>query len=204
MKTIRNFSVFALTLSLALALQATPNYWAAAYTAAYGEDTTGGKATGYYSGYYCTVAKAQELFGSSEVDAVTAYLKDNYIMAQTQLAEASAAYLGGAGDVGKMGIVDYANGQYGLKANYGNRLASVGSEYLAMLFYNDGQNRAVRAMVNDYDDTLNGNAFFTDNALASSSSADKSGAWVKTIPEPTSGLLLLLGVAGLALRRKRK
>jgi len=31
------------------------------------------------------------------------------------------------------------------------------------------------------------------------------GAWTAaTIPEPTSGLLLLLGVAGLALKRKQK
>ena len=29
------------------------------------------------------------------------------------------------------------------------------------------------------------------------------GAWTEVVPEPTSGLLLLLGVAGLALKRKR-
>ena len=31
----------------------------------------------------------------------------------------------------------------------------------------------------------------------------KGNGWYQTVPEPTSGLLLLLGVAGLALKRKR-
>ena len=43
-------------------------------------------------------------------------------------------------------------------------------------------------------------------AMADMSGFDKSyGGWVSTaaVPEPTSGLLMLLGMAGLALRRRR-
>ena len=38
---------------------------------------------------------------------------------------------------------------------------------------------------------------------ASTSSTFTAGGWYSAVPEPTSGLLLLLGMAGLALRRKQ-
>ena len=43
-------------------------------------------------------------------------------------------------------------------------------------------------------------------AITLTSKFDETGSWTYTanaVPEPTSGLLLLLGVAGLALKRKR-
>ena len=39
--------------------------------------------------------------------------------------------------------------------------------------------------------------------LDKSAGYQTAGSWYSAVPEPTSGLLLLLGVAGLALKRKR-
>ena len=47
--------------------------------------------------------------------------------------------------------------------------------------------------------------FVTDESsqTAQSGSSFTEAGWYSAVPEPTSGLLLLLGVAGLALRRRR-
>jgi hypothetical protein len=52
--------------------------------------------------------------------------------------------------------------------------------------------------------SYNSATFQDDGTVSFSNLASTSGEWTAAVPEPTSGLLLLLGVAGLALRRKQK
>jgi len=180
---------------------AVPNYWAAAYTEAYSGDTSSGADVGMYTGYYCTIESAQTMFGgNNDVDSVTSYLATHYADGLAAL-KANASVDMGSAPVGQLTVRDYENGQYGLKATYGDPL--VGSEFLAVLFYDADSSgtAAYRVMANDSETMQSlGCALFSDQALAS---GGKVGAWTGAVPEPTSGLLFLLGLAGLALRRKR-
>ena len=118
-------------------------------------------------------------------------------------------------------IVAYLNADFA--ANYGTLLAgnyemmrdanrkdfrnSSGSsfgEHFGVLVYNpvDGKKTGV-------DDISYYRVFNLDNKSTINDSMPKSGYWsgwqtAAAVPEPTSGLLMLIGVAGLALRRKRR
>ena len=77
--------------------------------------------------------------------------------------------------------------------------------YAAILFtYNDGKNDwyiANKATVTT--DALGNGATASNLAKAVGGSGTAIAGWTAVAPEPTSGLLLLIGVAGLALRRRR-
>ncbi|MBQ8124373.1 MAG: PEP-CTERM sorting domain-containing protein [Kiritimatiellae bacterium] len=82
------------------------------------------------------------------------------------------------------------------------------TQYLAFVFtYTDGEDQWYMANVSSFamgempvDDTKNNVATIWGGTASTGGTANMS--WT-AVPEPTSGLLLLLGVAGLALKRKR-
>ena len=86
----------------------------------------------------------------------------------------------------------------------GNWTAGSTQKAFYMLFNNADATKADYAFVGDLQDVaMPGSGIsgsFSDSAAASASGANWTAA---AIPEPTSGLLLLLGVAGLALKRRR-
>jgi len=138
---------------------------------------------GNYTAYYCTVAAAEEIFGSSERTAIESYMIAQHAKGGPALAE-------------KATLVDqsgyYAAGQYTFIEYMADAVAQ--GDYVAILFWGTD---AFRVFGSDNAVWDAGTLTFDDEGAAGT-----VGSW-RIIPEPTSGLLMLLGLAGLALKRKR-
>jgi len=180
-------SSFALICLLAGSVYAESS-WALVNTAAYGKDASPStaKAESSYSAYLCTVESAKTMFGGDgSVASVTSYLSGNYKAGLESLASGGTALKTG----------EYDLGQYTF-ANY-NLSSSLLGDYLAVIAYASGDDKAIRVFSNT---AASGSVVFDDEPGMGGGTA---GAWTAaSVPEPTSGLLLLIGVAGLALKRK--
>ena len=146
--------------------------------------------------------------------ATMAYLIDSTVLSQTSIYDAvmggatlDAAVAGktlkaSALDDGSLNVAKwdlgsaYAAGQ-SLKA-----YMVVFDDNLQALYFSEEITQALHS-------TMNRNYGFSADSSIEGIAADMSGfsastgGWVQTVPEPTSGILLLLGMAGLALKRKQ-
>lgn len=158
-----------------------------------GDTEPGSASLSCYTAYYCTAEAAQEMFGVSTYDAVANYLKTNYDKGWAALEEAA-----GKGDAMLLNQKLWGEEQYTFTAFYQNPLVS--GDYLALVSYvGETANAAPEIDVLSGEYAGGGTMVFDD----SDPSTPHSG-WTQTVPEPTSGMLFLLGSALLALRRKNR
>ena len=151
-----------------------------------------GETEGYserYKAYLCTTAAAKDYFGGNfAYDTVTDWLKDNYATGIAALKGGDTAMLP-YGEGGR----NFDEGEYSFSKYFQEGLVG---DYLAVVAYSYQGEDWFRVF---------GNAAEADGTVTMDPGADfgQAGAWTQAVPEPTSGLLILLGVAGLALRRRR-
>lgn len=152
----------------------------------------------YYKAYTATATWVQNLTGAATVDSLMNYFtkaawNENYDTvvsaikntADSQRLDRAHPYY----------VASHDNGTW-LQAWYDSSTTTTGNQFI-MYFYDDGEEQGYRVAM------LNSTSF----SGTTSWEGDKTATWSdwKTveIPEPTSGLLMLLGVAGLALKRRR-
>lgn len=148
--------------------------------------------------------------GTTDYVAGTAYLFDNSQTSTATLLEAflagddiSALAIAGADGVSDDGYVE------GPEFTYNQHAAGETWDAYYAIFSDDGklfisETYTTMAQATATEDIAFADVTAESMAAAMSASAGYSGAgWYESVPEPTSGLLLLLGMAGLALRRKQ-
>ena len=147
-----------------------------------------------YTGYLCTKEAAASMFGGNDsYDDITAYLAGS---AANYTSGMNALKTGGDA----LGFYGYDEEQYSLSA-YAQPGTKPDGSYIAVVAYAGGEGED--DMFRVFESMASGGVlkFNPDTTVGKAGSA---GAWTQSaVPEPTSGLLLLLGVAGLALKRKR-
>jgi len=194
MKTIKYLtcSLFPVTCYLALALalsaQAVP-IWTELTTEGAKGDTSGNFAN--YTAYFCTQESAKDMFeGNFTYQTIVQYLtasEANYAKGMGQLQDGSFV----------LSEYGYDEGQYTFSRYLQSALSG---DYIAVIAYTGAASDASAPTVRVFGST----ADETTGDLTFDTSSGASDWTTVTVPEPTSGLLVLLGLAGLALKRKQK
>jgi len=192
MSKVLTFSLFLFTFSLvSFHASATPS-WSAVYTLEYEGDAAVGSEASIqgYSGYLCTSEAAKSMFGgATSADDITSYLTKNF---------SSVTWEGQEG-VKALASSGFEDTQYALKLADGTSYSS--TDFIAIaLFGSETATEAFRVFGAGSGELMGSSLVFDDHESAAATTT--VGVWT-TVPEPTSALLLLLGVAGLALKRKR-
>ena len=138
----------------------------------------------------------------AQSDLVAAFKAANYDSAATLTAmQTSGAMATGVGAVGSNARITGAESTSTLAANDG------ASAYFVVF---NGDKMYVSIIADQVYDPVSGESTLAFASITASSKLSfdanagySAAGWYGNVPEPTSGLLMLVGLAGLALRRKR-
>lgn len=178
MKKLLILAVAAMTISSAYSITT----WSLINTTGPAADSSAGDFTGYAAYLWKTSDAASYLGDATDPTAITDYLASNGVNYDL-LKEGGTA----------LDPYAYDEGEYSFSKYFTPGSLIAGDSYLALVTYLDGQGgEQFRVMQNTV--SSDGNLLINN--------AD-GGAWTTAVPEPTSAMLMLFGLAGLALKRKR-
>ena len=149
------------------------------------------EATTGYSAYLCTKDAAANLFGgASDYNTITAYLTEYYVDFSQGITGMDKMDV--YGDGFDAGI--YSFSKYFQEGSLGD------DSYIAIVAYLGESGNQFRV----FESAVSGGTIYFDPDAGEGQTTGMAGDWtVAAIPEPTSGLLMLFGLAGLALKRRK-